>query len=77
MTTPKCRHFHCKVYLVSQIAFRQLKEYRKPIVRKTLEIYGVDEGSRTPTRTRQTPTNKGFKIFRYANRSRTSILLWG
>jgi len=89
MTTPKCRHFHCKVYLVSQIAFRHLKEYRtaysgalapeikkwrhrsvaisivrfiwnfqiafrhlkeyrKPNVRKTLEIYGVDEGSRTP-----------------------------
>ena len=48
MTTPKCRHFHCKVYLVAQITFRQLEEYRKPIVRKTLEIYGVDEGSRTP-----------------------------
>jgi hypothetical protein len=48
MAAPKCRHFHCKVYLVAQIAFRQLKEYRKPIVRKTLEIYGVDEGSRTP-----------------------------
>ena len=48
MTAPKCRHFHRAVYLVSQIAFRHLKEYRKPIVRKTLEIYGVDEGSRTP-----------------------------
>jgi hypothetical protein len=28
MAAPKCRHFHCKVYLVSQIAFRHLKEYR-------------------------------------------------
>ena len=31
-----------------QSGSRQIKEYRKPIVRKTLEIYGVDEGSRTP-----------------------------
>jgi hypothetical protein len=31
-----------------QSGSRHLKEYRKPIVRKTLEIYGVDEGSRTP-----------------------------
>jgi len=23
MAAPKCRHFHCKVYLVSQIASRQ------------------------------------------------------
>jgi hypothetical protein len=29
MAAPKCRHFHCKVYLVSQIAFRHYKEYRK------------------------------------------------
>ena len=28
MAAPKCRHFHCKVYLVSQIASRHLKEYR-------------------------------------------------
>ena len=28
MTAPKCRHFHCKVYLVSQIASRHRKEYR-------------------------------------------------
>ena len=48
MTAPKCRHFNCTVNLVSQTATRQLKEYRKPIVRKTLEIYGVNEGSRTP-----------------------------
>jgi len=25
MAAPKCRHFHCKVYLVSQIASRQLR----------------------------------------------------
>jgi hypothetical protein len=28
MATPKCRHFHCKVYLVSQIASRHQEEYR-------------------------------------------------
>ena len=28
MAAPKCRHFHCKVYLVSQTATRHLEEYR-------------------------------------------------
>ena len=48
MAAPKCRHFHCKVYLVSQIATRHLKEYRKPIVRKPLRFMGWTRGLEPP-----------------------------
>lgn len=48
MAAPKCRHFHCKVYLVSQIAFRHLKEYRKALVRKPLRIMGWTRGLEPP-----------------------------
>ena len=48
MTAQKCRHFQLRGIWKFQFVLRHLKEYRKPIFRQTLEIYGVDEGSRTP-----------------------------